>query len=145
EDRSFLGWDRGIVGSAGQTTEGSLLDEFLQLLLRQIAVVDHQLVHESLAVRIARAGPLGNPAAALQQRHTGKPNHFLHPRPPRNRSFPAEHRWGGGCDSSGRCAPRRNGRNDFPRPAPPRSAPPPPDPTAQAPSPPSSVEMDTGS
>src|SRR5207248_1858175 len=37
--------------------------EFLQLLRRQIAVVDHQLVHESLEVRIARAGPLGNPVA----------------------------------------------------------------------------------
>src|SRR5438876_5599509 len=58
----------------GRQPRVSLLDEFLQLLRRQIAVVDHQLVHESLEVRIARAGPLGNPAAALQQRHTGKPN-----------------------------------------------------------------------
>src|SRR5215472_2371563 len=52
--RSLLGWDRGIVGIAGQTTEVSLLDEFLQLLRRQIAVVDHQLVHELLEVRIAQ-------------------------------------------------------------------------------------------
>src|SRR5439155_11845548 len=41
-------WARtgGIVGKAVQTTQVSLLDEFLQLLRRRIAVVDHQLVHE---------------------------------------------------------------------------------------------------
>jgi hypothetical protein len=34
------------LGHQGETTQVSLLDVFLQLLLRQIAVVDHQLVHE---------------------------------------------------------------------------------------------------
>jgi len=35
--------------------------------------------NSSAEVRIARAGPLGNPAAALQQRHTGKPNLVTRP------------------------------------------------------------------
>src|SRR5262249_8888313 len=44
---SLLSWDRGLVGIAGQTTQVSLLAELLQLLRRQIAVADRQLVHES--------------------------------------------------------------------------------------------------
>ena len=67
-----MGWERGIVGIAGQTTQVSLLDEFLQLLRRQIAVVDHQLVHESLEVRISPAGPLGNPSSSSPTASYGK-------------------------------------------------------------------------